>query len=68
MLHLHSLSGFMRHCICLPLVVAMNTDIDECVQEVDPCSKHAYCSNEAGSYTCACQPGFVGTGEICVGK
>ena len=40
-------------------------DIDECSSK--PCHANATCNNEAGSYICACDPGYSGNGFNCSG-
>ena len=41
------------------------SDIDECATEKDECDENAACTIYVGSYTCACNIGFEGTGRIC---
>lgn len=52
------------------------TDMNECnrsctvsetpgVQECHNCDSHAQCSNNAGSFTCACKAGWAGSGTNC---
>ena len=41
------------------------SDIDECATEKDECNENAACTNNVGSYTCAYNIGFEGTGRIC---
>ena len=41
------------------------SDIDECATGKDECDENAACTNNIGSYTCACNIGFQGTGRIC---
>jgi len=36
-------------------------DVDECTG-TNNCDSNASCTNTVGSYTCACNSGFVGTG------
>ncbi len=44
------------------------SDVDECAVGTDNCSDDATCANEpVGSFTCTCDPGFVGDGVTCVG-
>jgi alpha-tubulin suppressor-like RCC1 family protein len=40
-------------------------DIDECQRGTAGCDTHAICTNLAGSFTCACSPGFTGDGKTC---
>jgi hypothetical protein len=47
------------------LVGGQCIDINECATNNGGCSTHATCTNAAGSYTCACVPGFVGNGFSC---
>ena len=41
---------------------AVCDDDDECAAPTSPCHVNADCTNEPGSYSCACKPGFVGDG------
>jgi cysteine-rich repeat protein len=40
-------------------------DINECLVNNGGCSPNATCTNTVGSYTCACNPGYVGDGITC---
>jgi ficolin len=40
-------------------------DVDECTSGTDTCDANATCSNTMGSYTCACNPGWLGDGRLC---
>ncbi len=40
-------------------------DIDECLNNTHNCDVNATCTNTIGSFTCACNSGFTGTGLIC---
>ena len=42
------------------------SDVDECLDH--DCSPNAVCHNNAGSYQCECDPGFIGDGKQCDGK
>ena len=35
-------------------------DIDECREDSHSCDKNANCTNNIGSYTCACNNGYRG--------
>ena len=37
-------------------------DDDECADGTDNCAADATCTNTAGSFTCACKPGYAGDG------
>ncbi len=39
------------------------TDIDECLG--DPCDVNATCTNHPGTFTCECNPGYIGDGFVC---
>ncbi len=41
------------------------TDVDECDREIDDCDVNASCTNEEGSFSCACNDGFEGDGTNC---
>ena len=40
-------------------------DIDECVTGQASCHRDARCTNTTGSFTCECNPGFIGDGTTC---
>jgi alpha-tubulin suppressor-like RCC1 family protein len=40
-------------------------DIDECASGENDCDDNASCTNEPGSFTCACDPGYEGDGTAC---
>ena len=42
------------------------TDINECNGEPFPCDVFADCKNTEGSFTCTCQDGFEGNGNLCI--
>ena len=43
-------------------------DIDECSTNSHGCDVNAVCSNNVGSYVCACKAGFTGDGYTCTGE
>ena len=44
-------------------------DTDECADDsTNDCDAHAVCTNNYGSYTCACMDGWTGDGFQCKGK
>ena len=45
-------------------------DINECVEKTANCSndENAICTNEPGTYNCACKNGYKQEGDECVGK
>jgi len=47
------------------LVDGTCADVDECARASDDCSGDATCTNEPGTFSCACKPGYVGDGRTC---
>ncbi len=43
-------------------------DPDECALETDGCSANAVCTNQLGTFACACLPGYHGDGVSCEPK
>ena len=43
-------------------------DIDECSANSHSCDVNGVCSNNVGSYACACKAGFTGDGNTCTGE
>ena len=43
-------------------------DIDECAAGMDDCHEQASCMNTDGDYTCTCNNGYTGSGQVCSGK
>ena len=43
-------------------------DIDECAAGMDDCHEQASCMNTDGDYTCTCNTGYTGSGQVCSGK
>ena len=44
---------------------ALFVDVDECALATNNCAADATCTNAAGSFSCACNPGFTGDGTSC---
>ena len=42
--------------------------VNECTDGSNNCHDNATCNNTGGSFTCACNEGFSGSGEQCDGK
>ena len=44
-------------------------DIDECTNGLHDCSaENSECINTVGSYRCQCKPGYILSGNTCIGK
>ena len=43
-------------------------DIDECADRSNDCSPNALCVNTPGSFSCACNQGYSGSGITCSGE
>jgi hypothetical protein len=51
------------------IILFLSKDINECsFLSIDNCGQNAACKNTAGSFTCACNPGYTGNGLSCTGK
>ena len=62
------LSGYSRTLCDVPFgLCILFSDIDECTNELDGCHHNATCSNNGGSYSCSCNPGYTGNGTYCRG-
>ena len=48
--------------------IFVHLDIDECAIDIDNCDSNARCTNTPGSFTCTCNPGYIGDGVTCRGK
>ena len=42
-------------------------DINECLKNISGCDLQANCTDTDGSYMCACNAGFYGSGQNCTG-
>ena len=47
--------------------VTFISDINEC-ETANPCDSNAACTDTVGSFTCACNTGFIGDGLSCQSK
>ena len=47
------------------ILMLLFVDIDECERDMDNCSENADCTNNIGSFTCACVHGYSGDGVTC---
>ena len=58
------------HLLVLPSYawIPLLSDVDECQLGGHSCDSHASCLNTPGSFSCSCQPGWVGDGFECRGK
>lgn len=55
-------------CTCLPGFEENSgacTDIDECEADNGGCDEAAVCTNQPGTFGCACPSGYTGDGETC---
>lgn len=55
-------------CYCMPgftNVSGVCVNVDECTTAFDDCDANAACADAFGSFTCACNAGFVGSGTSC---
>ena len=50
-----------------PKKVISLLDINECELDIDNCDQQATCTNNHGSYSCACNNGWTGNGTSCEG-
>jgi len=48
--------------------VCNDADINECDTNNGGCSADASCTNNMGSFTCTCLPGYTGDGFTCTGN
>ena len=71
-----NLCRFLLACACVMLFLLIHgwvnysfllKDIDECETGANECDENANCFNTDGSYTCRCQTGFAGDGNLCQG-
>ena len=55
-------------CVISSVVLFSFTDIDECIDGSNNCHENAGCTNIDGSFTCECNNGYNGNGELCEGE
>ena len=58
---------FHAGCVCSMLCL-FYSDLDECTTHTHNCDVNADCINSVGSYSCKCNAGYTGDGQICSGK
>ncbi|XP_035689940.1 neuropilin-1-like isoform X4 [Branchiostoma floridae] len=49
-------------------ILGCNLRVDECAGGTNNCSPQATCSDTPESFTCTCNPGYIGNGVTCTGK
>ena len=60
--------GFIRRKNLIPKILIISLlDINECKLDIDNCDVQATCTNNPGSYSCACNNGWTGDGLSCQG-
>lgn len=42
-----------------------NVNVDECAANTDDCQVNATCNDTADGYTCTCNSGYTGNGDVC---
>ncbi|XP_073249950.1 uncharacterized protein [Porites lutea] len=52
-------------CMCTAGFKGEYCEIDECAAGTHNCSANTFCTNNAGSYTCTCNPGYYGGVDDC---
>lgn len=58
-------AGMIFHIIFEAFSNSFFEDVDECADAIDDCDQEASCTNTPGSFTCACNDGFIGDGRSC---
>ena len=48
------------------MISLLFADIDECRTGTSNCNTNAICTNNPGSFTCVCRPGYTGDGRTCI--
>ena len=49
----------MKSILCFILWLIFIADIDECAEGIDTCDSLTVCMDTPGSYTCACNSGYI---------
>ena len=52
--------------VCVCVLSFIHSDVNECL--TTPCDANAMCNNTLGSFTCACNRGYIGDGLACTGR
>ena len=47
--------------------VDCSQDLDECTLGTDNCTEFSTCTNTEGSFTCACNDGYIDDNGVCAG-
>ena len=58
---------FILAAICT-FIISHFLDEDECDLKTHTCHENATCTNEPGSFSCACNSGYSGDGYNCTGN
>ncbi len=49
-------------------LILLPPDLNECALNTDTCDDNAICTDNDGSFDCACRLGFIGDGDTCSGE
>lgn len=66
--HMLVYQNFANLILATKCVFFVLPEIDRCKEETHQCSANAECTNNAESYSCTCDAGFVGNGHDCTGS
>ena len=59
--------GLLPQSLLIDCQYIVLSDIDECSEWLDGCSRDGECLNTEGAYECYCLPGYHGDGFTCTG-